>query len=162
MNVYFLFQLHSSPSNVLSYTIFLCIVHCYRDYVLGFKPTPLPITASNKSEGSGSGTEPPTKLIIDLFSDPKDPCKELLHKVYKSIDSQIDQVAIELIITRSVDVYIWNTSTTTSSTMQYKYYNSHQFAKQLLNMEFTYIGRTTTGWLALIIHLAMPNACMYI
>lgn len=130
---------------------------CYRDHVLGTAPSQPPITASNKSEGSGSGTEPPTQLIIDLFSDLKDPCKELLHKVYESTDSQIDQVAIESIITRSVDVYVWNTSATTSSTMQYKYYSSHQFAKQLLNVKFKYIGRTTAGWLALIIHVAISQ-----
>ena len=127
-----------------------CIVHYYRDYVLDpapSEPAPLPINPSNESEGSGSGMEPPTNLTIELFSDPEDPCKELLHKVYESTDSQIDQVAIESIVTRSVDVYVWNTSASTSSPMQYKYYSSHQFAEQLMNLKFKYIGRTTTGWL---------------
>ena len=91
--------------------------------------------------------EPPTKLTIELFPDPissKNPCEDLLHKVYKSMDSQIDQVAIESIITKSVDTYVWNTST-----MLYKSYSSHRFAKKLLDVRFTYIGRTTEGWHAL-------------
>ena len=87
--------------------------------------------------------EPPTKLTIELFPDPihsQNPCKNLLHKVYKSMDSQIDQVAIESIITKSVDTYVWN-----ASTMSYKSYSSHQFAKKLLDVKFKYIGRTTEG-----------------
>ena len=115
-------------------------------FYVGPAPTTLPIIPSNKSEGSGSGSgsgmEPPTKLIIELFSEPKNPCKNLLHKVYKSLDGQIDQVAIESIITKSVDVYVWNTS----STMQYKFYSSHYFAETLLDVRFKYIGRTTEGW----------------
>ena len=112
----------------------------------------MPIIPSNESEGSGSegsgsegsgsGMEPPTTLIIELFSEPKNPCKNLLYKVYKSFDGQIDQVAIESIITKSVDVYVWNTS----STMQYKFYSSYHFAETLLDVRFKYIGRTTEGW----------------
>ena len=94
--------------------------------------------------------EPPTKLIIELFFEPKNPCKNLLHNVYKSLDGQIDQVAIESIITKSVDVYVWNTSSTNiSSTMQYEFYSSHHFAETLLDVRFKYIGRTTKGWCVL-------------
>jgi len=108
--------------------------------ILGPPPTPV-----NKSEGSGSDIKLPTKIVIKLISesDSENLCKNLLHKVYESVDSQVDQIAIESTILSRVDVYIWNVSSAIA--MQYESYRSDQFAKNLLATRFKYIGNTTEG-----------------
>jgi len=67
----------------------------------------------------------------------KDSCS---YSVYKSVDSLKDQVAVESIVSKNVDVYVWSPDL---STMQYESYTSRYFSKHYVNKRFTYIGCTT-------------------
>ncbi|XP_065889345.1 chordin-like protein 1 isoform X2 [Dysidea avara] len=63
------------------------------------------------------------------------PCKDkCLHKVYRSADGYEDQIAIESMVARNVDVFIWSPD---FSTMQY---TSKYFSDHFINKRFTYIG----------------------
>jgi len=64
------------------------------------------------------------------------------HNVYKSIDGNTDQIAIESIIARNVDVYVWSPDL---STLQYESYTSRYFSKHYVNKRFIYIGCSTQG-----------------
>ena len=76
----------------------------------------------------------------------------MLHKVYESVDSQVDQIAIESTIISRVDVYTWNFSSAVG--VQYEAYRSDQFAKNLLATRFKYIGSTTEGKIQILLLIA--------
>ena len=64
----------------------------------------------------------------------KDKCS---HGVYKSVDNLKDQVAIESIVSKNTDIYVWSPD---FSTMQYETYTSQYFSDHFVNKTFTYIG----------------------
>lgn len=115
--------------------------------------TPEVTTLPNTTDGSGSGVQLPTKITIELIPGPprKNPCNNAPHKVYESIDSEVDQIAIESTTTNNVDVYAWSTS----PVVQHDYYNSKQFAQRFLNVKFNYTGSTTEGW-----HITATRLCI--
>lgn len=125
--------------------ITICCPKCNRisNNILGSTPsevTPFPNTTDENTSSTQSPAEPTVILIPDPPS--KKTCKKPSHKVYISIDNQVDQIAIESIAKSYVRVYTWSNS----SIVQQKSYTSHKFAKHLLNVKFKYFGSTTKGW----------------
>ena len=103
--------------------------------------TPIPNITSTTTNESSSGMQPPTDITFNLIPDTpsKNPCVNSPYKVYESIDSQVDQIAIEII--SSMDVFVWSTF----QSMKYELYSSIKFINMFLNVRFRYIGSTNEG-----------------
>ena len=124
----------------------MCIIMLVLIFYVGptpsrITPTSSPNNTSAVTDANGSGQ---TNFTVILIPDPSSnsPCKQSFHNVYSSMDSQVDQVAIESVNISNVDVYVWSTS----SVMKYESYSSGWFAKSLLNVRFKYSGSTYEGW----------------
>ena len=68
------------------------------------------------------------------------------YKIYKTVDANVDQIAIEHKNFSHVDVYVWSPD---YRSVKYEDYTSKTFAKMLLDIRFKYIGDATTGKLIL-------------
>ena len=69
------------------------------------------------------------------------------YKVYKTIDTKVDQIAIEHINFSYVDVYVWSPA---HKSVKYESYSSKSFAEKHLNTRFKYIGDSTAGKLTVM------------
>ena len=128
------------------YKTFTGVISVYININISGPSSPPPVTPTNSTTApvTNANGSRQTNFTVILIPDPpsKTPCKHSFHKVYKSMDSQVDQVAIESMNISNVDVYVWSTS----STMQYESYSSERFAKNILNVRFKYSGTTYEGW----------------
>lgn len=128
------------------YKIFTGIIAVYINVNISGPSTPPPVTPTDSTPDpvTDANSSRQTNSTVILIPDPpsKTPCKRSFHKVYKSMDSQVDQVAIESMNISNVDVYVWSTS----STMQYESYSSEWFGKNIRNVRFKYSGTTYEGW----------------
>ena len=95
-------------------------------------------TESPEQEKKNATYQPPV-LQPDLPT-PKPCIDQCSHGVYKSIDGHRDQIAIESLIARNVDVYVWSPDL---PTLQYESYTSRHFSKHFINKRFSYIGCAT-------------------
>ena len=92
---------------------------------------------------SRNSTDPPVNSTYQppvLQPDPptSTSCKHRCsHNVYESAEVYREQIAIEFVIARNVDVYVWSTD---FSTMQYESYTSKHFNKHFIDKRFRYIG----------------------
>ena len=64
------------------------------------------------------------------------------HKVYETINKQVDQVAIENITSSIVRIHVWVPELLTAYT---ETYSSENFINYFMNKRFKLIGNTTTG-----------------
>ena len=78
-----------------------------------------------------------------LWPDPPTPmpCKDnCSHNLYEPADGYGEQIAIEFIIARHIDIYVWSSDI---SMMQYESYTSKYFNDNFINKRFRYIGCVT-------------------
>ena len=65
-----------------------------------------------------------------------------LYRIYQTINTSIDQIAIEHMLFSSVDVYVWSPD---FKSVKYEPYSSKAFKRRHLNKRFKYVGDTTAG-----------------
>jgi len=95
-------------------------------------------TEPPKQEDKKNATYQPQVLVLQ--PDPPTPktcTSRCSHTIYISTNANIDQIAIESIIAKNVDVYVWSPDLTT---MQYESYTSKYFSDHYINKRFTYNG----------------------
>ena len=64
------------------------------------------------------------------------------HKVYETVNKDIDQVAIENLTSSRVRIHVWLPELTSAYT---ETYSSKDFADIFINIRFKFIGNTTAG-----------------
>jgi len=83
----------------------------------------------------------------------KDGCS---YSVYQSVDSLKDQVAVESIVSKNADIYVWSPDLLT---MWYETYTSKHFSDNFVNKRFTYIGCTTQSKIMCACQLVVDKYC---
>ena len=92
---------------------------------------------------NGNSTIPPLTLDPTMPTESTVNCPSVYtYRVYQTINTSIDQIAIEHMLFSSVDVYVWSPK---FKSVKYEPYTSEAFKRQYLNTRFKYIGDATAG-----------------
>ena len=79
------------------------------------------------------------------------------YRVYQTINTSVDQIAIEHMLFSTVDVYVWSPD---FKSVKYEPYSSNAFSKKHNNTRFKYIGDATAGKLLLVYISKLKYFCL--
>ena len=103
----------------------------------------------NKTKNNSTGTYSAPTLLPEKPTEANVTCPLVYsYKVYETMDTSIDQIAIERINFSYVDVYVWSPK---FRSVKYESYSSNTFAQRHINIRFKYIGDTTAGKLTIMV-----------